>query len=114
MAESLLSQTPEVLPLLHPEFRPAVLGNRAFRAAVGSAGGAPLSLALERDSGKISVYETLVFPDGHPKAHANLGYVERVLKFLLWQKGAFKVSVAGSRVVAQHLAELYAAGGARA
>lgn len=114
MAESLLEQLPNVLPPLHPEFRPAVLANRAFRAAVASAGGVRLALALERTAGDVSVFETLILPDAHPRAVENLRYVERLLKFLLWQKGAFRVSVAGSRVVAAYLAEQYAPSGARA
>jgi predicted NBD/HSP70 family sugar kinase len=113
MAESLLEQLPNVVPPLHPEFRPAVLGNRAFRAAVAEAGGTRIGLALERGGGNVSRFETLVFPEDHPEAGSNLRYVERLLKFLLWQKGAFKVSVAGSPAIAQQLAEQYAPGGAR-
>jgi predicted NBD/HSP70 family sugar kinase len=114
MAESLLSQLPKVPPPLHPEFRPAVLGNRAFRAAAARAGGARLVLVLERGPNSVSRFETPIFPDAHPEAGSNLRYVERLLKFLLWQKGAFKVSIAGSRVVAEYLAEQYAPAGARA
>jgi predicted NBD/HSP70 family sugar kinase len=114
MAESLLSQPPRVLPPLHPEFRPAVLGNRAFRAAAAKADGVRLVIALERDAGNVSIFESLVFPEGHAEAASNLRYAERVLKFLLWQKGGFKVSVAGPRAIAEHLARGYAPGGARA
>lgn len=114
MAESVLSQLPNVQAPLDPEFRPAALGNRAFRAAVAQAGGRRLSLALERGSGSVSSFDTLIFPEGHPQAVENLRYVERLLKFLLWQKGAFKVSVAGSPVVAAHLSEQFRLGGARA
>jgi len=113
MVESLLSKVPGVRPALDPEFRPAVLGNRAFRAEVARVGGAPLALALERDGGKISRFETMIFPERHPQASTNLRYVERLLKFLLWQRGAFKVSVAGSHAVAVYLAKEYAPEGAR-
>jgi predicted NBD/HSP70 family sugar kinase len=114
MAESLLEQQPRVLPPLHPEFRPAVLGNRAFRAAAAQAHGVRLVMALERDAGNVSIFESLVFPEGHPEAASNLRYAERILKFLLWQKGGFKVSVAGPRAIAEHLSREYAPGGARA
>ena len=105
MAEGLLSQPPHVLPPLHPEFRPAWLGNRAFRAEAVRAGGVRLVLALERDAGNVSIFDTLVLPDGHAEAACNLRYAERVLKFLLWQKGAFRVSVAGPRAIAEHQRE---------
>jgi len=114
MAESLLEQLPNVPPPLDSEFRPAALGNRAFRAAAEEAGGTRLSLALQRGAGNISVFETLVFPEAHPNAVWNLRFVERLLKFLLWQKGAFKVSVAGSQAVAEYLQAQYAPGGERA
>jgi predicted NBD/HSP70 family sugar kinase len=114
MAESLLSQPPRVLPPLHPEFRPAWLANRAFRAEAMRAGGVRLVLALERDAGNVSLFDTLVLPEGHADAASNLRYAERVLKFLLWQKGGFRVSIAGPPAIAEHLAREYAAGGARA
>ncbi len=113
MPESLLEQTPRVVAPLHPEFRPAWLGNRAFRAAAG-AEGARLCFALERDSENVSVFETRLLPDGHPEANCNLRYAERTLKFLLWQKGGFRVRVAGPLAVVEHLARAYGPGGERA
>jgi predicted NBD/HSP70 family sugar kinase len=114
MPESLLEQPPSVLPPLHPEFRPAWLGNRAFQAEAARAGGARLVLALERDARNVSRFEALVLPESHPEAASNLRYAERVLKFLLWQKGGFKVSVAGPPAIVRHLQREYSAAGARA
>jgi predicted NBD/HSP70 family sugar kinase len=114
MAETLLEQPPNVAPPLHREFRPAWLGNRAFRAEVARGDGVRLTLALERDAGNVSVFETLLLSPSHPEASLNLRYVERILKFLLWQKGGFRVSVAGPPEVAEHLAREYAPAGARA
>jgi len=114
MVDRLPSATPRLLPPLDPEFRPSALRNRAFRAAVAQAGGVPLSLALERAAGNVAVFHTLIFAENHPQATSNFDYVARLLKFLLWQRGAWRVSVAGSRAVTEHLAGLYAEGGARA
>ena len=114
MAEGLLSQPPHVLPPLHPEFRPAWLANRAFRAEAVRAGGVRLVLALERDAGNVSIFDTLLLPEGHAEAASNLRYAERVLKFLLWQKGGFRVSVAGPREITEHLKREYSTGGVRA
>ncbi|MEP7048814.1 MAG: ROK family protein [Pseudomonadota bacterium] len=114
MANSLLEQMPRVLPPLHPEFRPAWLGHQAFRAEAARAAGPRLGLALERDAGNVSRFESVLLPEGHPQAAENLRYAERLLKFLLWQKGAFKVSVAGPRHIAEHLLNAYAAAGPRA
>jgi len=114
MADTLLEQAPKVLPPLHHEFRPAWLGNRAFCGEVARSEGVRLALALERDAGNVSVFETRLLPARHPHASQNLRYVERILKFLLWQKGGFRVSVAGPGEVAEYLAREYAPGGARA
>lgn len=105
---------PRFAPPLDPEFRPAVLANRAFRKEVEEAGGgARLVVALERSDGSISRYETRVFPEGHARADASLTYAERLVKFLLWQRGGFKVYMGGPRSIGAHIAQTYAPGGAR-
>ncbi|HSJ58179.1 MAG TPA: ROK family protein [Anaerolineae bacterium] len=106
---------PRFMPPLDPGFRPAVLANHAYQRALDeSGGGVPLSLALERPGGALSRFETRTFPAGHPRAAANLFYAERLLKFLLWQRGAHRVYVSGAPGIADHLARVYAPGGARA
>ncbi len=99
---------------LDPDFRPAVLANRAFRQEARAAGSVPLILTLQRTDGAISRYETVVFPDGHPRAPENLTYAERLLKFLLWQRGGWQITVAGPRAIGRHIRQLYAPQGARA
>jgi predicted NBD/HSP70 family sugar kinase len=102
-------------PPLDPDFRPAVLANRTFdEAVVASGDGVPLVLGLERNNGALSGFETQVFPEGHEKADASCFYVERILKFLLWQRGAWKVHVGGPAYVAEYLAKAYSPDGSRA
>lgn len=115
MADSLLDQEPSVSPALDPGFRPTVLGRRALTRAVERAGGGePLTFALERDGGAVARFSTRVLPVSHPRAVDNFRYAERLLKFLLWQKGGHTVHVSGPRSVAEHLARTFAPGGARA
>jgi predicted NBD/HSP70 family sugar kinase len=104
---------PKFIPLLDEGFRPAILANRAFVRQVDAAGGAPLVIGLERDAGNLTRFETRVFPEGHPQAQANLPYVERLVKFLLWQRGGFKVYLGGPSSIAEHLRQAYRADGAR-
>ncbi len=105
---------PRFVPPLDPDFRPAVLANRAFQKLVAASGaGVPLVLGLERNADELSRYTTRVFPDGHPNAPANLTYVERILKFLLWQRGGWKVYVGGPQSIGEHLRQVYAPDGAR-
>ncbi len=105
---------PRFVPPLDKGFRPAALANRAFRAEVAASGaGVPLVLGLERVNGALSRYETIVFPADHPRAEANLFYVERLVKFLLWQRGGWRVYVGGPESIGRHIAQVYAADGAR-
>jgi len=106
---------PGFRPPLDHGFRPAVLANRAFRREVeGSAAGVPLVLALERADGSVSRFETQVFPEGHPRADANLRYVERLVKFLLWQRGGWRLFVGGPKSVGDYIAKVYSPDGERA
>jgi predicted NBD/HSP70 family sugar kinase len=104
--------SPQLSPPLDPDFRPAVLSNRAFRASVGE-GGAPLGIGLEREGSKFSRLDLRVFPQGHPSFEANYAYVERTVKFLLWQRGGYRMYVAGSQPIFEYLSDVYSAGGAR-
>jgi len=106
---------PRFLPPLDGGFRPAVLSNHAFRDEVGVSGvGVPLVLGLERSDGSVSRFETQVFAEGHPRAEANLVYAERLLKFLLWQRGGWKVYVGGPQSIAAYIRRCYAPDGVRA
>jgi predicted NBD/HSP70 family sugar kinase len=103
---------PQIQPALDDEFRPAVLANRKFRMQT-AADGVPLVIGLERCEGEVSRFEGKVLPSGHPKAEANLDYVERLVKFLLWQRGAWRVYVGGPREVGDHIYKSFAPEGKR-
>ena len=115
MTSTLRLIAPTFVPPLEPEFRPAALANRAFRAEVAASGrGAPLIIGLERADGALSRFETVAFPDDHPQAGANLTYAERIVKFLLWARGGWRVSIGGPRSIGEHIARVYAPEGPRA
>ncbi|MCX7799920.1 MAG: ROK family protein [Fimbriimonadales bacterium] len=106
---------PAVVPPLDPEFRPAVLANAAFAKLARSTGRAqPLRIGLERSDGTRSVFDAVLLPEDHPDASLNLPVVERLVKFLLWQKGGWKVTIGGPKSVADHVAAVYSPGGERA
>lgn len=113
--ENILQAKPAVQPPLDPAFRPGFLANRNFAEAVNKSGqGVPLKLALERSGGERAVYATQTFPDGHSESEAAYRQAERIVKFLLWQKGGAKVHVCGPASIAARLKKDYAPGGARA
>jgi predicted NBD/HSP70 family sugar kinase len=105
---------PSHVPVLDPDFRPPVLANRAFLAEVDASGSAvPFVIAVERDQGRVSRYDTRVFAMDHPRAAANFYYVERLLKFLLWQWGGWKVTVGGPVELVRFLESCYSGTGMR-
>jgi predicted NBD/HSP70 family sugar kinase len=103
---------PKIAPPLDEGFLPAVLANHGFQMqAIGL--GVPLVIGLERECEKISRFETYVFPDDHPHAPANFHYVERLVKFLLWQRGGFRLFMGGPRSIGEHIRQEYSERGAR-
>jgi predicted NBD/HSP70 family sugar kinase len=104
--------TPQIVPPLDPAFRPSVLVSRAFRNQVGRKG-VPLVIGLERQNGHLSRFETRIFPANHPEANQNWPYVEKLIKFLLWQHGAHTLYIGGFPEIAARLSADYAHNGSR-
>ncbi len=99
---------PRVTPVLDPAFRPAILASQAYRALVSETEGrVPLRLAIEQADGSVFRFDIEVLPEGHPQAAANIRYVERFTKFLLWSRGGWRVYVDGPVRLAQALQSYY-------
>ena len=111
---AIISVSPKFRPALDPEFLPASLWNRAYRALVHAGEASPLGLALERSDGSISVFRTAILPHENANVALNHRYTERLLKYLLWQKGGYRVTIAGEPGIADYLRAVYAPDGARA
>lgn len=99
---------PRVVPALDPAFRPAVLAVRAYQALVDATADAlPVRLALEQADGTAFRFDIRVFPDNHPQASANFTFLERLVKFLLWSRGGWRIYVDGPASLASQLAAHY-------
>ena len=109
-----LQVAPAVAAPLDAGFVAAALWNRAYRQRVEASGGEPLAFALERPNGNVSVFRTRILTQTPENRDLNRRYAERLLKFLLWQKGGNRVTVAGNGEVACWLAGVYGPEGARA
>lgn len=100
--------SPRFTPPLDPGFVPPVLWNQAYAAS--AAGGERLVVALEGENGRISTHEVKVRPEADAET---LRYVERLVKFLLWMRGGWKVVIGGPEKIGQAIRDIYSANGAR-
>ncbi len=105
---------PRCRPPLDPDFVPAVLWNRAYRQKVAATSDPlPLRIAITRPDGTCFVHDTTLLPHTGNNQAINTFYVERLIKFLLWQKGGSRVLIAGCNALAERLSESYRPGGER-
>ena len=99
---------PKVLPPLDAHFRPAVLATHAFVAAArATRNPLPVRLALEQTDGSIYHFNTVIFPDSAAQAAGNYTHLERILKFLLWSRGGWRIYFDGSASLAAQLTAHY-------
>lgn len=72
----------------------------------------PFAVAVERNRGQRSVYETrIIGKAGYEEADRY--YLDRLVKFLLWSRGGYKVILCGDEQLGQTVREAYSANGAR-
>lgn len=102
---------PTILAPLDRYFLPPVLYNRCYRDRIIAKGKAiPLVIGLERENGLLSRFETIVDSSEDPET---LRYVERIIKFLLWSRGGWKLHFGGPKVISDHLRKNYSLRGTR-
>jgi len=105
--------SPAIVAPLDPQFLPAALFTRRYRELVQSLGSVPLNLALERSDGSVSRFDTLVVPPSVGHLETTLFHIERIVKFLLWQRGGWKLSLGGPPEIGQFIRSVYSPSGAR-
>ena len=94
-------------PALDESFLPFGVWARAYLNGADR----PFRVALERENGKVSTFSS--FLRGEEYADANLRYMERYVKFLLWSVGGWRVTICGCAETAEKLRALYRVGGER-
>ena len=103
---------PQIPAPLDPDFQPLSLFHRHYLAAAQATGGTvPLVIGLERETGLLSRYETVVRAEVDADT---LYYVERIVKFLLWARGGWRIYVGGPAAIGEFIAQAYSATGRRA
>lgn len=108
-----LEVNPSIVAPLDPGFLPASLFTRKYRELAENSKSVPLRLALERGDGSISAFSASVMPPSAGHLAATLLYAERLVKFLLWQRGGWKLYVGGPGEIGRHIQQVYSRAGAR-
>ncbi len=94
------------IPPLDPDFMPL---NRFYENFLQDAK-EPFDIAVERANGEMANHKTFIH--GTPALfEADVYYVERLVKSMLWMKGGFRVYLSGNKAVCDAVAAKYAAGG---
>ena len=96
-------------PKLDPGFIPFGIWADSYRKDAST----PIAIAVERSDGSISVRRTCIHGTKE-MAQADYRYAERMVKFLLWSIGGFRVYVCGCSAIAKQLQADYSANGERA
>ena len=94
-------------PLLDKNFIPFGVWAQAYLKDAAQ----PFRIAVERENGLISVFETRL--RGPEFAEANYRYAERYVKMLLWSVGGWRVYLCGDDAIAKRMQDEHRAGGKR-
>jgi predicted NBD/HSP70 family sugar kinase len=106
--EGLPLVAPKIRPVLDDAFRPAALATRTFRAAVRASGSAvPVRLALEQTDGSVFHYDAEIAALGSASAAGNFVFLERLVKFLLWGWGGWRIHFDGPKDLGEQLARRF-------
>ena len=93
-------------PVLEPEYVPMGLYMDAYEKGATE----PLAIAVYRENDNVSVYDTKVYGTAE-MLEEDCRYVERVVKFMLWAAGGYRVVICGNPTIFEKVAALYVRGG---
>ncbi|NLK39825.1 MAG: ROK family protein [Clostridiales bacterium] len=97
------------IPVLDPGFIPLHRFNEAFLKTAKE----PIAIALERDGGQIAVTDTFIHGTENMYP-ADCYYIDRLVKFLLWSRGGYRIFICGSERMADYIKAAYSPEGTRA
>ncbi len=96
------------IPEYDKDFAPMGLFNKAFLKDAKE----PIAISVERNAGLIAVYDTFIHGT-EEMYEADCFYIERLVKFLLWGKGGFKIVIYGSKKIYEYINSVYSKEGKR-
>ena len=114
MAQSCTCSTLKFVPPFDPGFKPAFLKLRKIReAAKADPEAGTVVIAIERDNGAVNRYD-LPYPKKALDCPGFPAFVERIVKFMLWSAGGYKVMIDAPEAIVAKIKADYTETGARA
>ena len=105
---------PKFIPELDPNFMPIALKNREYKRVLeAERDKVDIKIALLGPKAYLSTYQLSIFPESKERKEANIIYVERFVKSLLWIKGGYRILFAGPSYIGDYLKETYSIDGRR-
>ncbi|MBR2634181.1 MAG: ROK family protein [Clostridia bacterium] len=98
----------KIKPVLDPEFIPFYRWEKEYLKTATI----PFAFSILRERGKRAVFKTKI-REGEEFAEANRYYIERKIKFFLWAKGGYEITVYGNRDIYEYVRSCYEVGGKR-
>jgi len=100
-------------PPYDPGFEPMLFAWHKYLDRARASGEAPLRIAVEREDGLVSVFEA-VAPAQDADPESTYRVVERLVKFLLWSRGGWRIHFQGPAAIGRRLRTDYSENGSRA
>lgn len=95
-------------PVLDPDYIPFAKFYEAFLKTATE----PIAVSIEREDAQVQVFETKIH--GVPgKFDVDYLVVERIVKFMIWARGGFRLTISGDRKIGEAIAAAYSADGKR-
>ena len=103
-----INVTYQNVPKLDPAFIPLHVFNEAFLKTAQQ----PVGIAIERNDGQIASYSTFIHGTAQMQ-EADVYYIDRFIKNILWMKGGFRIFICGDEAVSDRIQKAYAPFGSR-
>ena len=97
------------IPVLDPDFIPLNRFNEEFLKTAR----VPFDIAVERSDSQICAYHTFIHGTADMEK-ADIYYIDRFIKNILWMKGGFRIYVSGTGTVCSSISKSYSPDGSRA
>ncbi len=99
-------------PPLDTGFIPMMAAIRAHQLSTQQHGANPLAIAIRRTDNTVSVYEMNIHSNAE-FLETDQQLVERIVKFLLWMKGGYEITIFGSAEIGAYIQQSYRTNAAR-